>query len=117
MTTWSIWPATNGPAVATVLAGNYVAGMMWQVTSSAKWLYGYRAWCCNAGHGRREIVEAIQKQAAVLDFAPTFQMGHPLAFQAAARLADLDAARLRTAYQARQSETGTVYVEAGQRVS
>ena len=37
--------------------------------------------------------------------------------QAAARLADLDAARLRTAYQARQSGTGTVYVEAGQRVS
>ncbi len=46
-------------------------------------------WCVNAGHGRREIVEAIQKQAAVLDFAPTFQMGHPLAFQAAARLAEI----------------------------
>ena len=46
-------------------------------------------WCCNAGHGRREIVEAIQRQAAVLDFAPTFQMGHPLAFQAAARLAEI----------------------------
>ena len=45
-------------------------------------------WCVNAGHGRREIVEAIQTQAAVLDFAPTFQMGHPLAFQAAARLAE-----------------------------
>ena len=46
-------------------------------------------WCVNAGHGRREVVEAIQKQAAVLDFAPTFQMGHPLAFQAAARLAEI----------------------------
>ncbi len=46
-------------------------------------------WCCNAGHGRREIVEAIQRQAAVLDFAPTFQMGHPIAFQAAARLAEI----------------------------
>jgi beta-alanine--pyruvate transaminase len=46
-------------------------------------------WCCNAGHGRREIVEAIQKQAAVMDFAPTFQMGHPIAFQAAARLAEI----------------------------
>ncbi len=46
-------------------------------------------WCVNAGHGRREIVEAIQKQAAVLDFAPTFQMGHPVAFQAAARLAEI----------------------------
>ena len=46
-------------------------------------------WCCNAGHGRREITEAIQQQAAVLDYAPPFQMGHPIAFQAAARVAEL----------------------------
>jgi beta-alanine--pyruvate transaminase len=46
-------------------------------------------WCCNAGHGRREITEAIQRQAAVLDFAPTFQLGHPIAFEAAARLAEM----------------------------
>jgi beta-alanine--pyruvate transaminase len=46
-------------------------------------------WCVNAGHGRREITEAIQKQAAVMDFAPTFQMGHPIAFQAAAKVAEL----------------------------
>jgi beta-alanine--pyruvate transaminase len=36
-------------------------------------------WCCNAGHNRQPIVEAIQKQAAELDFAPTFQFGHPKA--------------------------------------
>jgi len=46
-------------------------------------------WCCNAGHGRREIIEAIQRQAAILDFAPTFQLGHPIAFEAAARIAEL----------------------------
>ena len=46
-------------------------------------------WCVNAGHGRREITEAIQKQAAVMDFAPTFQLGHPLAFQAATRIAEI----------------------------
>ncbi len=46
-------------------------------------------WCCNAGHGRTEIVEAIQKQAAILDFAPTFQLAHPIAFEAAARVAEL----------------------------
>jgi beta-alanine--pyruvate transaminase len=46
-------------------------------------------WCCNAGHGRREIVEAIQKQAALMDFAPTFQLGHPIAFEAAARVAEM----------------------------
>jgi beta-alanine--pyruvate transaminase len=45
-------------------------------------------WCCNAGHGRREITEAIQRQAALMDFAPTFQLGHPIAFEAAARVAE-----------------------------
>src|SRR3954451_10137153 len=46
-------------------------------------------WCCNAGHGRAEIKEAFQKQAAILDYAPTFQLGHPIAFEAAARIAEM----------------------------
>jgi beta-alanine--pyruvate transaminase len=46
-------------------------------------------WCVNAGHANRRIVEAIQKQAAELDFAPTFQWGHPKAFELASRLATL----------------------------
>ena len=37
-------------------------------------------WCVNAGHCRPKIVEAIQQQAAELDYAPAFQMGHPKAF-------------------------------------
>ncbi len=44
-------------------------------------------WCCNAGHGRREISEAVNKQIARMDFAPTFQMGHPLPFELAEKLA------------------------------
>jgi beta-alanine--pyruvate transaminase len=44
-------------------------------------------WCCNAGHARPRIVEAVQQQIATLDFAPTFQMGHPLPFTLAERLA------------------------------
>jgi len=46
-------------------------------------------WCVNAGHGRDRITRAIQDQAAILDFAPTFQLGHPLAFELATKLADL----------------------------
>ncbi len=46
-------------------------------------------WCCNAGHARPRIVEAIAKQAAELDYAPAFQMGHPKAFELANRLVDL----------------------------
>lgn len=44
-------------------------------------------WCCNAGHGRKKIVEAVERQIRTLDFAPTFQMGHPAAFDFAAKLA------------------------------
>ena len=43
-------------------------------------------WCVNAGHTRPTIVKAIQDSAAEIDFAPTFQLGHPLAFRLAARL-------------------------------
>ena len=46
-------------------------------------------WCCNAGHKRPKIVEAIQHQAAELDYAPAFQMGHPVAFELANRLRDM----------------------------
>ena len=44
-------------------------------------------WCCNAGHGDPRIVGAIQRQAAVMDYAPPFQMGHPQAFELAHRIA------------------------------
>ena len=46
-------------------------------------------WCCNAGHGHPKIVAAIQAQAAEMDYAPAFQMGHPKAFELAARVAAL----------------------------
>jgi beta-alanine--pyruvate transaminase len=46
-------------------------------------------WCCNAGHSRPRINEAIAKQAVELDYAPAFQMGHPKAFELASRLTAL----------------------------
>jgi beta-alanine--pyruvate transaminase len=51
-------------------------------------------WCVNAGHNRPRIVQAIQQQAAELDFAPPFQMGHPKAFELAERLAQITPAGL-----------------------
>jgi beta-alanine--pyruvate transaminase len=44
-------------------------------------------WCVNAGHCRPKIVEAVKRQVEKMDFAPTFQMGHPIAFEFAHRLA------------------------------
>ena len=46
-------------------------------------------WCVNAGHARPRIVQAIQAQAAELDFAPPFQMAHPKVFELADRLVQL----------------------------
>jgi beta-alanine--pyruvate transaminase len=46
-------------------------------------------WCVNAGHGRREIADAVARQLSTMDYAPTFQMGHPIAFELASRLAEI----------------------------
>jgi len=47
-------------------------------------------WCVNAGHGREEIVQAMAEAARTLDYAPGgFQLGHPLGFEAAKRVAAL----------------------------
>ena len=43
-------------------------------------------WCVNAGHGRDTITAAVERQLATLDYAPSFQMGHPIAFEFAERL-------------------------------
>ena len=43
-------------------------------------------WCVNAGHGRREITKAVERQMDTMDYAPGFQMSHPGAFEFAARL-------------------------------
>ena len=44
-------------------------------------------WCTNAGHRRKEITEAVRAQLDTLDYAPSFQISHPLAFELASRLA------------------------------
>ncbi|MDD2711536.1 MAG: aspartate aminotransferase family protein [Simplicispira sp.] len=46
-------------------------------------------WCSGLGHGRREIAEAVGRQAMQLDYAPAFQFGHPLSFELANRIKEL----------------------------
>lgn len=63
-------------------------GMYFTLSDGRKLLDGIAGlWCCNAGHNRPRIVEAIQKQAAELDYSPAFQMGHSKQFELASRLA------------------------------
>jgi len=46
-------------------------------------------WCVNAGHCRPSIAKAIAEQAARLDYATAFNMGHPIVFEFAERLAQI----------------------------
>jgi len=55
-------------------------------------------WCCNAGHSHPRIVEAIRKQAAELDYATAFQVGHPTVFRLAERLAAMAPADLNAVF-------------------
>jgi beta-alanine--pyruvate transaminase len=51
-------------------------------------------WCSGLGHGRREIVEAVQRQVAQCDYAPAFQYGHPSSFALANKIKELTPAGL-----------------------
>ncbi|MFC3607599.1 aspartate aminotransferase family protein [Stutzerimonas tarimensis] len=74
-------------------------GMYYTDTSGRQVLDGTAGlWCCNAGHGRREITEAVSRQIGKLDFAPTFQMGHPLPFELAERLSAIAPAGLNRVF-------------------
>lgn len=43
-------------------------------------------WCVPCGHAQPKIVAAVREMVGTLDFAPTFQMGHPTAFELAEKL-------------------------------
>ncbi len=45
-------------------------------------------WCVPCGHAQPRIVSAVREMIGQLDFAPTFQMGHPAAFDLAEQLMD-----------------------------
>src|SRR5215470_11232137 len=60
------------------------SGMHYWTPEGRKILDGVAGlWCVNAGHARREITQAVASQLETLDYAPPFQMAHPLAFQLA----------------------------------
>ena len=65
-------------------------GMHYQDADGRQILDGVSGlWCVNAGHGRAEIVAAIREAAGILDYAPGFNMGHPLPFALAEKLATI----------------------------
>jgi beta-alanine--pyruvate transaminase len=64
------------------------SGMYYQTVDGQKVMDAAAGlWCVNAGHGRAEIADAVQRQLMQLDYAPGFQMGHAGGFELASRLA------------------------------
>ena len=73
-------------AAPRLLAG--AAGMYYTDVDGNKIIDGTAGlWCCNAGHARQRIADAVGHQLMEMDFAPTFQMGHNIAFEFAEKLA------------------------------
>ncbi|MEI6439584.1 MAG: aspartate aminotransferase family protein [Alphaproteobacteria bacterium] len=63
------------------------SGMYYKTPDGEKVLDGCAGlWCVNLGHGRVEIADAVHRQLMTLDYAPNFQMGHPLVFEFAQAL-------------------------------
>jgi beta-alanine--pyruvate transaminase len=62
-------------------------GMYYWTNDGRKILDGTAGlWCVNAGHGRKQIADAVARQLMEMDYAPSFQMGHPIAFEFASAL-------------------------------
>jgi len=56
-------------------------------------------WCTNVGHGRKEIIDAIAQQLSTLDYYSTFyNLTHPLAAEASAKVASLAPGKLNRVY-------------------
>ncbi len=75
----------ENPIMVTKAEGSYLYD-----ASGKKYFDGLSGlWCCGLGHGRSEIVEAVSHQIKQMDYAPPFQVAHPLAFQVANKLTAL----------------------------
>jgi hypothetical protein len=49
MTTYRLFPSTNGPSAANSYSGNFIVGIMFSVAQGGMWFNGYYVWCCNTG--------------------------------------------------------------------
>ncbi|UVW29620.1 aspartate aminotransferase family protein [Massilia sp. H6] len=62
-------------------------GMYYQDVDGNRILDGTAGlWCVPCGHAQPRITQAVSQMVGQLDFAPTFQMGHPAAFDLAEQL-------------------------------
>jgi beta-alanine--pyruvate transaminase len=71
------------------------AGMHYWTSDGRRILDGAAGlWCVNAGHGRKEIAAAVARSLETMEFAPPFQMGHPMGFELANKIVKIAPAGL-----------------------
>ena len=70
--------------------------------------------CCAAGHGRREIAEAVGRQLAELDLSAPFLRGHPKQFELATRIAEMTPGDLNRVFFA---NSGSEAVESAMKIA
>ncbi|GHF20616.1 aspartate aminotransferase family protein [Kordiimonas sediminis] len=67
----------------------FASGFYYTTTEGRQILDGFSGlWCSGIGHGHPKITEAIQKQAAEMDYSSPFNFGHPKAFELAEVIAN-----------------------------
>jgi hypothetical protein len=49
VTTYSLFPSTNGPATPVSYTGPFLAGVVFEVSQGGMWLNGFRWWVCGTG--------------------------------------------------------------------
>ena len=80
MTTYRLFPATNGPASG-LLGGAFAAGVAFEVTSGGTWFEGYWWWVCESGSDTRPqtfaLWQAYGEGNAILVSAATVYLRHP----------------------------------------
>jgi len=75
----------ENPVLITKAEGNYLIDQ-----SGKKYFDGLSGlWCCGLGHSRTEINEAVARQIKEMDYAPSFNVGHPMAFELANKLTSM----------------------------
>jgi hypothetical protein len=59
VTTYRLFPSTNGPASASAYTGGYIAGTNFTVTQGGMWFEGYWWWCCASGQQQNPVTCAL----------------------------------------------------------
>lgn len=59
MTTYRLWPSTNGPASTIAFSGNFIAGTLFSIHGGVAWFQGYWWWVAASGQSTAPVKCAL----------------------------------------------------------